>query len=440
MNLPQAQRDRLVPIVGALFAIPFILFSMAGGYFADRYSKRSVTIGTKFFEIGVMAFFIAGLAHAQPADGMRGSVSDQHGRRALRPFEIRACCLNCCPNSAFPGATASSSSARSSPASAARSPPAFSRSATKAARPSPAFCCSACTFVGLVTSLGISQVPAADPTKKFRWNPLGDFATQMKTIRADRVLGWAVLGNTYLFFLAALLQLAIVIYGHDVLRIDDTHISYLQAAVAIGIGLGSVAAGYLSGGKIEYGLIPLGAVGMTIFGALLYFRRPPSSSRTCCRVSLPHIGAVCGKTVATRRVGSPANFRSGILGFFGGLFAVPLNALIQHRPRPEQKGGVIAAANLVSFIGIFARVGRLSHLFTNVFHQTPRAFSSTAPSSRWSPRRIRSTCCPIRWCGSCSGRRRTRSIAFAWRAAKTFPKRAARFSSRITCRSLTRSC
>jgi len=62
MDLPQARRDSLVPIVGALFAIPFILFSMTGGYFADRYSKRSVTIGTKFLEIGVMAFFIVGLA------------------------------------------------------------------------------------------------------------------------------------------------------------------------------------------------------------------------------------------------------------------------------------------------------------------------------------------------------------------------------------------
>ena len=55
------------------------------------------------------------------------------------------------------------------------------------------------------------------------------------------------------------------------LHVDETHTTYLQAAIAIGIGLGSVAAGYLSGGKIEYGLIPLGAVGMTVFGAVLYF-------------------------------------------------------------------------------------------------------------------------------------------------------------------------
>src|ERR1700721_2518669 len=62
MNFPNQFRDRLILVVGALFAIPFIFFSMTGGYFADRYSKRSVTIGTKFLEIGIMVFFIAALA------------------------------------------------------------------------------------------------------------------------------------------------------------------------------------------------------------------------------------------------------------------------------------------------------------------------------------------------------------------------------------------
>src|ERR1700676_4489570 len=52
-NFPASQRDLLVLVIGALFALPFIFFSMTGGYFADRYSKRSVTIGTKCFEIAV---------------------------------------------------------------------------------------------------------------------------------------------------------------------------------------------------------------------------------------------------------------------------------------------------------------------------------------------------------------------------------------------------
>jgi MFS family permease len=61
MNLPQSRRDILIPVVGGLFAIPFILFSMAGGNLADRYSKRSVTIGTKTLEIGVMLFAVLAL-------------------------------------------------------------------------------------------------------------------------------------------------------------------------------------------------------------------------------------------------------------------------------------------------------------------------------------------------------------------------------------------
>ena len=62
MNLPKEQRDFLVLVVGALFALPFILFSMAGGWLADRYSKRDVTIGTKIMEVFVMFFAIGALA------------------------------------------------------------------------------------------------------------------------------------------------------------------------------------------------------------------------------------------------------------------------------------------------------------------------------------------------------------------------------------------
>ncbi len=61
-DFPSGIRDQLVLLVGALFALPYILFSLAGGYLADRYSKRSVTIGTKIFEIGVMIFALTSLA------------------------------------------------------------------------------------------------------------------------------------------------------------------------------------------------------------------------------------------------------------------------------------------------------------------------------------------------------------------------------------------
>ena len=165
----------------------------------------------------------------------------------------------------------------------------------------------ACTLLGLADQiLGVTWFLHRQPLDQVQVrNRLGDLLAQIRLIREDRILAWAVVGNTYLWFLAALLQFTIVIYGHDILRIDERHISYLQAAVAIGIGLGSLVTGYLSEGKIEYGLIPLGAVGMTVFGFLS-----------------------AGHGLSLER----AALYLGLLGFSGGLYAVPLNALIQYRP------------------------------------------------------------------------------------------------------------
>jgi acyl-[acyl-carrier-protein]-phospholipid O-acyltransferase / long-chain-fatty-acid--[acyl-carrier-protein] ligase len=135
----------------------------------------------------------------------------------------------------------------------------------------------------------------------------------------------AVAGNVYFWFLASLLLLNIVLYATDILGANDFHASALLATLTLGIGIGSFAAGYLSRGEIEYGLIPLGSIGITVCCALL---------------SRHHLGYT---EVAAQL---------GILGFFGGFFAVPINALIQHRPAPDRRGGIIAAANLLSFVGI----------------------------------------------------------------------------------------
>src|SRR5437870_9451928 len=123
-------------------------------------------------------------------------------------------------------------------------------------------------------------------------------------MRRDRVLWNSALGNVYFCFLGSLLQFNIVFYGKDLLHLDDTQNGYLQVAVALGIGLGSLAAGYLSGGKIEYGLIPLGSLALTGFALVLGL---PGLSFHAFAVYL------------------------ALLGFSGGFFIVPVAALLQHR-------------------------------------------------------------------------------------------------------------
>ncbi|HEX5426173.1 MAG TPA: MFS transporter [Candidatus Acidoferrales bacterium] len=340
---PRTQ-NLLVFVVGAMFALPFIFFSMAGGFLADRFSKRSATIGTKSLEFGVMAFAIVALALHNLAMEC-ASVFLISSEAALFGPSKYGLLPELLPEKKLSWGNGIIELGTFVASIAGTMAAGFLAVHYHGREAVAGFFLLAFTCVGFLTSFGISRVPAADPAKKFRANPLGDLWTQLKMIRQDRVLTWAVLGNTYLFFLAALLQLTIILYGHNILHVNDTYVSYLQAAVGIGIGVGSFAAGYLSGGKIEYGLIPLGAVGMTVFSAFLY--QPHQTMLS----SLIHLS---------------------LLGFFGGFFAVPLGALIQHRPKPEDKGGVIAASNLLSFVGIFIAAGAYG-LFSAVFRQSPSA-------------------------------------------------------------------
>jgi acyl-[acyl-carrier-protein]-phospholipid O-acyltransferase/long-chain-fatty-acid--[acyl-carrier-protein] ligase len=328
-DFPSIVRDRLVLLVGGLFALPFILFAMAGGYFADRYSKRLVTVSTKIFEVGVMIFALVALAigHLPMEAAAVFLISTQGALFAPSKYGLLPELL---PPKELSWGNGVIELGTFLAAIAGTIASGFLAAAFRGRQIWSGVILLACTLSGLATSFGISRVPAADPRRRFQANPFADLGGHLRIIMQDRVLAWAVAGNTYLWFLAALLQFVIVIYGHDILHVDETQISYLQAAVGVGIGVGSLAAGYLSFGTIEYGLVPLGALGMTLFGFLV--------SRS-------------GLSIWQVR------FDLTFLGFFGGFYAVPLNALIQHRPAPEHKGGVIAASSLLSFVGIFLAAG-----------------------------------------------------------------------------------
>jgi len=323
-NPYESQKDFGVFLIGNLFAIPFLLFSMTGGYLADRFSKRDVTIATKVFELAAMAFavfafwtgnpylaftviFLASTQAAFFGPSKYGLLPE------LLPAEDLSWGNGILELTTFIAIIAGT---------------VFGSYLAQTFHGREAFAgliFAGLTLFGLLTSFFIARVPANDPAKNFRWNIFGDLGAQWRLVRPDRALKLAVIGNTYFWFLGALLQFVIVFYGREILHLNETRGSYLQAALAIGIGVGSFAAGYLSGGKIEYGLVPLGGVGMAVFGSVLALH------------GLSFL-QVIGLLAA--------------LGFAGGFFVVPINALIQHRPDEDKKGGVIAYANWLSFVGV----------------------------------------------------------------------------------------
>src|SRR5438105_355021 len=336
------QRDQMELLVGVLFAAPFVLFSLAGGFLADRFSKRSVTIWTKVFEVAVMLFATAALVQSNLqlalaaiflvcTQGALFGPSKYGLLPELLPQEELSWGNGVLELGTFLAIILGSMTGS------------FLAEAFNSREVYSGVLLLGFTVIGLLTSLGISRVPAAAPSKRFHPASLIDVWSPMKLIRSNRLLWLAVLGNTYFFFVAGLLQFDIFIYGQDVLHIRATQGGFLQAAVAIGIGLGSFAAGYLSAGKIEYGLIPLGSLGMTALGMCL---------------AVPNISF---RTVLLLLAG---------LGFFGGFFIVPTSALIQHRPEEGKKGGVIGAANWLSFVGIGAASG-VYYVATHFMHLTP---------------------------------------------------------------------
>src|SRR5256712_4685262 len=306
MPLKSEEKDSKVLLVGALFSGPFILFSMTGGYLADRFSKRNVTIGTKVFEIAVMLLAILALAQENLHLAM-AAVFLASTQAALFGPSKYGLLPEVLPESRLSWGNGILELGTFLAIITGTMAAGFMAEAFEGRQYWSGAILVGLAAVGLAASLTIRRTPPADPARRFRLNPISELLSEWKYVREDRVLYLAVLGNTYFWFLAMLLQTNIIFYGSDVLHLQPQGNAYLQASVAIGIGIGSLTAGYLSGNKIEYGLIPLGAAGMAFFGAAL--------GRS--GIGFVQVAALLG-----------------LLGFFAGFFAVPFNELIQHRPGP----------------------------------------------------------------------------------------------------------
>jgi acyl-[acyl-carrier-protein]-phospholipid O-acyltransferase/long-chain-fatty-acid--[acyl-carrier-protein] ligase len=313
-----------VLIVPLLFSVPFLLFSIPGGFLADKYSKRSVTIWTVAGE-----FVVMGLATWALAEGRLGwaavalffmsTIGAIFGptKYGLLPELL--------PESRLSWGNGVIEFLTLMAAIIAALAGGYFAHAFRGRQVWSGVIFMGLAATGLLTSLAISRVPAADPERNFDWNLFREFFSEVQHMRSDRLLLMAVVANTFFWFLGSLLLLNIVLYGADILHLDETHSSYLLAGLSMGIGLGSLAAGFVSGKKIQTGMVLPGLVGMFVLAALL---------------SWTGIGFSLVLAYLTA------------LGFAGGFFVVPVNALIQRQPAPAEKGRTIAVANLLSFVGV----------------------------------------------------------------------------------------
>ena len=324
-SISRERRDFLfVLVVPLVFAIPFVAFSIPGGFFADRFSKRRVTIWTKILELVTMGLATYALAISRldvAAVALfflctQGAIFGP-SKYGLLPELLPASKLSWGNGvmelwtllAAIGGTLAGG----------------FLAHYFRGRQEWSGILLLGFSLLGLLTSLGISRVPAADPARRFQWNWPKQLFEEIQRMRQDAVLWCAVMANTFFWFLGAILLLNIVLYATDILQVDEAHSSYLLAALSLGIGAGSYIAGLASGKKIEMGMILPGLSGIVLTTGALFV---PGLTYEFVMILL------------------------FLLGVSAGFFVVPVNALIQKRPSPEVKGRVIGAANLLSFGGI----------------------------------------------------------------------------------------
>ena len=195
-------------------------------------------------------------------------------------------------------------------------------------------------LVGTLTSLLIRRLPAGNPALKFPRHPLRQTLLDLATLAKSLPMLRVALGIAFFWSLGALAQSNILEFGKEGgLLQKDT--SPLLAALVVGVGLGSVLAGIWSAGKVELGILPLGAGGVALSSMLLFTVEPQLTSPDASW-SAPYVWSCLWLFM---------------LGVSAGLFDVPLSSYMQHRSPPESRGVILAASNFLTFAGMLLSAG-----------------------------------------------------------------------------------
>jgi hypothetical protein len=200
-----------------------------------------------------------------------------------------------------------------------------------------AMACLAVAVAGYVYSRRIPLAAAMAPELRINWNLFTETARNLKFINENRTVLNSVLGIAWFWFFGATFLVQVPSYSQNVLGGDENLMSSLLALFIVGISTGSLLCEKLSGRFVEIGLVPFGAIGLTVFGIDLYFATPEQ----------PGVAVT-----AAAFFGDPANWRIMadllLIGVFGGFYTVPLYALVQHRSLPAFRSRVIAGLNILS--------------------------------------------------------------------------------------------
>ncbi len=324
-------------VIGALFILPFLLFSATSGQVTDKVDKARVIRVVKDLEIGIMALaafgfwvvnvpvllacvFLMGL-HSTLFGPVKYAYLPQHlsdreltgGNGMVEMGTFVAILLGQVAGGlliAVPGV----------------------------GRHAVAFACVALAVAGRLAAERIPPSPSSEPDLRINWNPVSETWRNLQLARTHRVVFRSLLGISWMWFFGAVFLAQFPAFAKEVLHGDERVASLLLGVFSVGIGTGSLLCELLSKRHVEIGLVPLGAIGMSVFAVDLYF-----ASRGLPASAPLGLGAFVASTAHWRVMADLA-----LLALCVGLYSVPMYALIQMRSEPSHRARIIAANNILN--------------------------------------------------------------------------------------------
>ncbi|WP_084167428.1 acyl-[ACP]--phospholipid O-acyltransferase [Pelobacter seleniigenes] len=309
---------------GGLFVVPFLLFSAPAGALADRLSKRTIVVAMKGAEclialLAVLAFAVGSATALYAVLFLMATQSALFGpsKYGIVPELIDREQLSRA-NSLLETLTYLAIILGTALA------PLLVQLSSASYRTA-ALACILFAILGLICSWRIEATPAADAGRLVSPRILSEIKGSLLELKQDGYLLLAVLGSAYFLFLGAFAQINLIPFGMQVHGLTQEQSGYLFLVAALGIGAGSLLAGRLSGRNVEFGIVPLGALGLAL----------STGGLALLPASLPvHLLLIL------------------LLGLSAGLFLVPLQAFIQLRAPREKLGRILAAASFLSWCGV----------------------------------------------------------------------------------------
>ena len=195
--------------------------------------------------------------------------------------------------------------------------------------------------LGFYASQFIPIAQAPDPSLKINWNFASQTFKIMQYALENRSVFIGVVAISWFWFMGATYLSQVPAYSQSILGGNNEVVTLLLTMFSLGIGLGAVMCEKMSKGRIELGLVPLGAIGLSLFSIDIYF----ASQHFVARPAGELINAIEFLDISgSWRV----LFDLALIGLFGGFYTVPLSAMIQKRSNPQHRARVIAANNILN--------------------------------------------------------------------------------------------